>query len=75
MPKRPLGPQKMLKCGLRWVTTNRGNLTLLIFVRPHSVTNQFAKKRSSPVLQTPYRNRRKHPVAAARRFVFNIRED
>lgn len=36
-PKRPLGPQKMLKNGLHWVTTNHGNLTHLIFVGPHSV--------------------------------------
>jgi hypothetical protein len=31
LPERPLGPQKMLKSGLHWVTTNHGNLTHLIF--------------------------------------------
>jgi hypothetical protein len=34
-PGRPLRPEKMRKSGLRWVTALRGNLTHLIFVRPH----------------------------------------
>jgi hypothetical protein len=34
-PRRPLRPRKMQKNGLHWVTALRGNLTHLIFVRPH----------------------------------------
>jgi hypothetical protein len=37
VPKRPLGPRKMLKNGLHRVTANHGNLTHLIFVLPRSV--------------------------------------